>query len=165
MKGFNLSDYILVLRTGEEIYYEEIQLNDDTIVEIRKSPVLDDNEMVSRVITSIKDITGNKHTEHKLIKSEKKVRDLMELLPEMIFETDLKGNVVYANQFALDRLDYTHEDIGSGLNLFNIFAPGERKRSKENFKKRLENKLSGPQEYYIVTQQNEQFPVILISTR
>ncbi|UCH15379.1 MAG: PAS domain S-box protein [Bacteroidales bacterium] len=160
LEGFGLGDYILVLRTGEEIYYDEVKLNENTIVEIRKSPVLDDNEIVSRVITSIKDITGNKHTEHKLIKSEKKVRDLMELLPEMIFETDLKGNVVYVNQFAIDRLDYTHEDI-SELNLFDIFAPGERERSKEYFEKRLANKVSGPKECYIVTQDNERFPVIL----
>jgi PAS domain S-box-containing protein len=161
LDGFNLSDYILVLRTGEEIYYEEIQLNENTIVEIRKSPVLDENEIVSRVITSVKDITDNKHTEHKLIRSEKKFRDLMELLPEMIFETDLKGNSVYANQFALERLDYLYEDLSKGLNIFDIFAEEERKRVRKHFKDRLADKHSGPEEYYILTHSNEKFPVIL----
>lgn len=161
LKGFNLSDYIIVLRTGEEIYYEEVQLNENTIVEIRKSPVLDENEIVSRVITSIKDITDNKQTEHKLIKSERKFRDLMELLPEMIFESDLKGDVVYVNQFALERLDYSYDDILKGLAIFDIFATKERKRAKENFKMRFTNKKSVPEEYYIVTRENVQFPVIL----
>jgi len=161
LEGFNLSDYILVLRTGKEIYDEEVHIDDNTIVEIRKSPVYDENDIVSRVITLIKDITDNKQTEYKLIKSERKFRDLMELLPEMIFETDLKGNVFYANQFALERLDYSYDDIIAGLNMFDIFAAGESERAKEHFKKHLEDEQQGPEEYYIVTRDNEQFPVIL----
>jgi PAS domain S-box-containing protein len=161
LEGFNLSDYILVLRTGEEIYKEEVRIDDNTIVEIRKSPVYDENEIVSRVITLIKDITSNKQTEHKLIKSEMKFRDLMELLPEMIFETDLDGNVFYANQFALDRLNYSYDNIISGLNIFSIFSEGEVERAKENFRKHLDDKERGPEEYYIVTRDKEIFPVIL----
>jgi PAS domain S-box-containing protein len=161
LEGFKLSDYILVLRTGEEIYDEEVRIDENTIVEIRKSPVYDENDIVSRVITLIKDITDNKQTEHKLIKSEKKFRDLMELLPEMIFETDLNGNVIYANQFALERLDFSHDDIISGLNMFDIFTKQEAARAKENFNKHLDNKKHGPEEYYIVTRDKEIFPVIL----
>ncbi len=161
LDGFKVSDYILVLRTGEEIYYEEVRLNDETIVEIRKSPVLDENEVVARVITSIKDITDNKQTEHNLIRSEKKFRDLMELLPEMIFETDLNGDAVYANQFALERLDYSYDDINKGLNIINIFAAEEKNRAKKYFKDRLADLQSGPEEYYIVTRDNIRFPVIL----
>ena len=161
LEGFNLSDYILVLRTGEEIYDKEVRVDENTIVEIRKSPVYDENDIVSRVITLVKDITDNKQTEHKLIKSEKQFRDLMELLPEMIFETDLNGNVFYANQFALDRLDYSYDDINSGLNIFSIFTERESARAKENFKKHLDIKERGPEEYYIATRDKEIFPVIL----
>ncbi len=161
LEGFSLSDYILVLRTGKEIYDKEVRIDDNTIVEIRKSPVHDENDIVSRVITLIKDITDNKQTEHKLIKSEKKFRDLMELLPEMIFETDLDGSVFYANQFALGRLDYSYDDIISGLNIFSIFPEGESERARENFKKHLDDKERGPEEYYIVTRDKETFPVIL----
>lgn len=44
-----------------------------------------------------------------------------DMLPMMVFELDLKGRVVYANQKGLDHFGYDHEDLGRGVMIEEIF--------------------------------------------
>ena len=53
------------------------------------------------------DVTAQAKAEEALRESEEKYRELAELLPEVIFETDLEGNIAYANKVAFDSFGYT----------------------------------------------------------
>lgn len=159
--GFHVSDYFKVLKTGKEIYESETKINDELFIEVCKSPVPDEEGNITRVITSVKEITVLKQAERKLNASEKKYRELIEFLPEMICETDINGYVNFANQFALKRLGYTEQDILNGFNIFQIFAPEEKERAIVNFKRRYESGEEGSGEYVIQTQKKEKFPAII----
>ncbi|MBN1949686.1 MAG: response regulator [Bacteroidales bacterium] len=52
--------------------------------------------------------------------SEKRYRDLSELLPQSIFETDKLGNLIYVNKAWYLAFGYTKEDLKEGLNLIEI---------------------------------------------
>ena len=51
---------------------------------------------------------------------EMRLADLIELVPEIIFETDPRGNLFFANQTAFDTFGYTQDDI----KLSNSFGVG-----------------------------------------
>jgi len=51
---------------------------------------------------------------------EKRYRDLAELLPQSIFETDRLGNLVYVNKAWYKAFGYLEEDMEEGLNLIEI---------------------------------------------
>ena len=44
-----------------------------------------------------------------------------ELLPEMVYEVDSAGRILYANKHGLDFFGYTRDDIRTGLNIAQIF--------------------------------------------
>ena len=55
-----------------------------------------------------------------LEESRQRFYDLAELLPETVFETDVYGNLTYANKHALETFGYTAEDIEQGLHVRDI---------------------------------------------
>jgi PAS domain S-box-containing protein len=50
-----------------------------------------------------------------LMESETRFREMAELLPDMIFETDAELNLIYANRATLETLDYTKEELDRGI--------------------------------------------------
>jgi PAS domain S-box-containing protein len=108
-----------------------------------------------------RDITERKQAEGMLAKSEKRFRQLSELLPEMVFETDSLGNLTFANQYGIKSLGYSLEDLQSGLNIFALVAPEDR----ESIKKRLAEILSGlepaSREYQVMRKDGGKFPILM----
>ncbi|MBN2524094.1 MAG: response regulator [Bacteroidales bacterium] len=52
--------------------------------------------------------------------SEKRYRDLTDLLPQSIFETDKLGNLIYVNKAWYNAFGYSQNDLEEGLNLIEI---------------------------------------------
>jgi PAS domain S-box-containing protein len=44
-----------------------------------------------------------------------------EMLPEMIYEADLSGNIIYGNQRGLDFFGYSKKDLARGINISELF--------------------------------------------
>jgi len=49
------------------------------------------------------------------LESEAKFKELVNLLPEMVFEIDKNAHIVFANARALELTGYSEEDLGKGL--------------------------------------------------
>lgn len=52
--------------------------------------------------------------------SEKRFKELAELLPQTVYEMDIDGNLVFVNKKAYDHFGYTLEDFNRGANAFAI---------------------------------------------
>jgi PAS domain S-box-containing protein len=74
-----------------------------------------------------------------LRESEKKHRDLAELLPEAAFEADLDGRLTFVNQRAFEMFGYGPADLAQGVNVFDLAIPEDRPLGWQN----LERLLSG----------------------
>lgn len=83
------------------------------------------------------DIQERKNAEEALAKSERKYREMTELLPQAVCEIDLDGRLVFLNQAGFELFGYDAKDIEKGL-----FAH-ELLKEKEYLKTNLERIFNG----------------------
>jgi PAS domain S-box-containing protein len=110
------------------------------------------------------DITESKTAEYDLRESEKRFRELAELMPETIYEMDLKGTLTFVNRKAFEHFGYTQEDIDGGLNAFDIVAPEDRERAIENIRRIMKGESIGLNEYMAIRKDGSTFPIMIHST-
>jgi diguanylate cyclase (GGDEF)-like protein/PAS domain S-box-containing protein len=110
----------------------------------------------------IRDITDRKQYIDALIDSERKLRDLVEYLPEIVFELDSDGIILYTNKRATEILGYAREEL-MGTNAFNIVVPEHREHALRGFGKTLGgNRYSG--EGFTFQGKNRRIPIHLYTT-
>jgi len=109
-----------------------------------------------------RDVTERKRAEKKLCESEKKYKELVELLPEMVFELDTAGRVIFANQAAFRIFGYSERDLG--VSAIQMFVPQDRERAKKNIMGVLSGEKLGVTEYTALRKDGSTFPVIIHST-
>jgi len=71
--------------------------------------------------------------EEAMKESERRYRELAELLPQTVFEIDTLGKIIFANSFGLATFGYTPDDLKKGLHVLRVVASEERKRIRESF--------------------------------
>jgi PAS domain S-box-containing protein len=116
---------------------------------------------VTGFVISSRDITERMRAEEALKKSEHRFRDLAELLPEAVYETDDRLNFTYGNHKAFELFGYSPEDLKAGLNAFSMIAPEDRPRVMENFSRRLQGEELGLLEYKGMRKDGSLFPILL----
>ena len=102
--------------------------------------------------------------EKRLKESEAKFRDLTELLPQTVFETDERGNFTFANRAGFDCFGYTQDDFEGGLTVLQMIAPEDRDRAKENMCRVMKGEELGGIEYTVQRKDGSTFPVIIYAT-
>jgi PAS domain S-box-containing protein len=96
--------------------------------------------------------------------TEEKFRNMADLLPEVIFECDLAGNLTYVNNIAFEKYGYSEEDYNRGLTALQIIAPDDRERAGENIKKVLRGEKSRGHEYKALRKNGSEFSVVAYSS-
>jgi len=117
------------------------------------------------LLSTFLDLTQQKQIQDELLLSQKKYAELIEMLPELICETDLNGKIKFANQYAKDKLGYTNDDIKNGINIFQIFHPTDVHRVKANFKRLLDEEVKTPREYKAITKLGNEFDSMVYTSR
>ena len=107
------------------------------------------------------DITEQKQAEEALRQSERRYRELADLLPQVACETDARGNLTFVNRNAFDAFGYTPEDLGKGLNIFQMLAPEELEKARERFSRVLLGAETEGFEYTALRRDGSTFPVII----
>lgn len=107
------------------------------------------------------DFTNEKKAKEALRNSEERFRNMAELLPEAIVETNKDLQITYANNQAFKMMGYTKNDFSKGINGFESFLPEEHKRVKENLERRIKGESLGLIEYQAVKKNGTSFPVLL----
>jgi PAS domain S-box-containing protein len=145
------------------VYETVLKRKDGSYVDVELNAGLITFEGKSADLVLIRDISERKIAENAIIESEKKYRDLTELLPQSIYELDDQANVIFANCFALEKFGYTQQDLDKGLNVFKLFRPEDKKRAEENFKKALFEGKTG-NEHLMLTKDGHTFEAVIYST-
>ncbi|MBU1564889.1 MAG: response regulator [Proteobacteria bacterium] len=97
-----------------------------------------------------------------LQESERRFHDLVDLLPEMVLETDLKGQIEYYNKAAKERLKIPLAPTIPAT--FSQFITNEDKeRAIQHFHASLLHDSTGLQEFIATDPENRTFPILLRS--
>lgn len=94
----------------------------------------------------------------KLKESENRFEDLVNLLPEMVWETDLDGKITYINKVGYKTFGVTQADKKV---FYNLLTEKSRSKAKQKFKETVQGQEPGLQEYYAYALDGRRFPLLL----
>jgi PAS domain S-box-containing protein len=97
----------------------------------------------------------------KLAESERRFRELAELLPQIVFEIDDKGNLTFLNHVGFSSTGYGEDDLRRGLSAFQMFVPREHDRAKQKIGKLLGGEKVSSDEYTVLRKDGSTFPAIV----
>jgi PAS domain S-box-containing protein len=99
-----------------------------------------------------------------LMESERKYKELTDLLPQTIFEIDSEGRIVFANQIGFSTFGYSYEDFKKGLNAFQMFIPEEKTKILENMQRILRGERIGGVDLTALKKDGTTFPVLVFAS-
>ncbi|MCX7023183.1 MAG: PAS domain S-box protein [Spirochaetes bacterium] len=122
---------------------------------------MDDKLFTIAVLT---DITERKRADEAARETEGKYRDLVDLLPTGVFETDLNGRAVYVNDqmYRLFGYDWMNDPLPSSI--FDTIAPECREQAGENMRRIAGGESIGPREYTCLRKDGTRFDVQIHSS-
>ncbi|MCU0561300.1 MAG: PAS domain S-box protein [Desulfobacterales bacterium] len=113
----------------------------------------------------LRNITDRIQAEESLRETEKKYRELADSLPQVIFEVDLEGNLIYLNRNAYALFGYSREEVHAGLTVLDAFAPEERVRVAHDIVHNLQGDNAPRREYLARKKDGSTFPVAIHANR
>ncbi|MCP4609293.1 MAG: PAS domain S-box protein, partial [Planctomycetes bacterium] len=152
---------------GEDVphMYESVLQHKDgsrVEVEINVGQIPYDGGIANLII--VRDITERKKVEIELKESERKYRDLAEMLPQTVFEVNEDGIATYVNRHGLVTFGYTRKDLGKGINVLDLFAPEDRQKIDRRMKGRWHGKTSKNNEYVAITKDGSTMPIMVYTS-
>jgi len=161
----NLKRAVKKSLTKGESYYEDwyvsITANKKTFVRILFKSIQAEKNKNIYGIGLVEDITERKIAEQNQKISEEKFKSIATLLPEVVFETDIQGNITFVNLKAFEIFEYEPDDIHRGLNVFQMLAPEEIVRAKRDLSQINENFKAIGEKYMAITKSGKKFPVLI----
>ncbi len=112
----------------------------------------------------INDITVRIETELALAESEKKFREMSNLLPQIIFEADLEGKLTYVNKKAYETFGFSEKDLQYGINILSTIVEADRARAIENVKLTLSGQNILGNQYTALRKDGTPFPIQIYSS-
>jgi len=98
-------------------------------------------------------------TEEALRASEARFRQMADLLPDMIYEADLKQRLTYVNKAAFDTMGYTREDIARPLRIADLVTPDQVELVQRRFREMDQGAEAVPTQYYLRRADGSLLPV------
>jgi len=147
-------EYVHVFKTGKEVLRNDITIlaDKEIIIEVKKTPVFD-NGKVTRVITTITDITGRKQAEEKLKQKNIELNTFINNIPDMAWLKDADSNFIAVNKAFGDAVDMdTNYLINHTCEV--CFGKEAAKKFKEDDQKVMKNKKQTIIEESIIDSKN-----------
>ena len=96
--------------------------------------------------------------------SEEKYREMVNLLPQPVYEADLQGNVVFINPVGYKVFGVEPEDIVGKMNILDSITPEDIDRAKNNLQNIFQGEATGPNEYQMQRIDGSIFPALVYSS-
>ncbi|BDQ38797.1 hypothetical protein SYK_31570 [Pseudodesulfovibrio nedwellii] len=94
-----------------------------------------------------------------------KYRNIVEGLPQFVFELDTAGNLRYTNEYALKSYGYSPKDVIDGLHLADIIHPDSVSQAQNSVASILKGEIIQGEEYIALRKDKSTFPIKVYSQR
>ncbi len=128
-------------------------------------PIIDPTWAITHFISIKQDISVSKQEHDALTESERRFQELADLLPQTVFEIDIKGWITYTNRIGFETFGYSQEDLHNGVHSLVLFASEERERVSQNMERRVKNIAFDDHEYIGQRKDGTFFPMLVYTTR
>ncbi len=112
----------------------------------------------------VRDITERKKAEQALQESQLNFKELVDLLPQNVFEVELNGILKFGNRAGFEMFGYSPEDLKNNLTVFDMIVPEDRDKAIQNFQTILSGKHNTSNEYMAIKKNGEKFPVMIFTS-
>ncbi len=106
-----------------------------------------------------------KDLKENLRRSQEKMWQLTDLLPNSVFETDIAGKVVFANAAGLEVFGRNADDLNAGFSAYDVIAPEEHERLKVAVRHILLGEKRPPTPYVGMKKDGTRIPVVIQASR
>lgn len=128
------------------------------------NPVVDHAGKVVATTIFSRNITERKKIEVDLAASEKRFRQMADLLPGAVVEMDAEMNILYVNHHGLESFGYSQDDIDAGISGINLVHTDDREKAFKRFSAYFDGQYLPPTEYRIIKKNGEIFWVLFNAT-
>ena len=97
----------------------------------------------------------------RLGESERRFRELSDLLPQIVFEIDKNGSVQYMNRAGFAATGLREEEFSRGLNAFHFLAPAEHERATRGIRRVMTGEMVGEREFTVLRRDGTSFPALV----
>ncbi|WP_287587719.1 PAS domain S-box protein, partial [Candidatus Borrarchaeum sp.] len=152
---------------GEQIpnrYEIELYTKDGRKIPVEINASLIEYEGKPADLAIVRDISDRRKVDTSLRESEKKFRELSDLLPETVYETDIEGTLTFVNRIGFKTTGYSQEDLDKGLNAFQLVVPEDHEKLKENITRLIKGEEIGINEYTARRKDGSKYPVAIHSS-
>jgi len=113
-----------------------------------------------QILAVYNDLTEVKQKEEEIKKDKDRFKKFIEMMPEMVCEADLEGNIVLANIQAFKQFQLTQKDLDEGVTLDKLFMPSDLRKAQIHLRKKIKGLDIPPQEYRVRRKDNSSFTVL-----
>jgi two-component system, cell cycle sensor histidine kinase and response regulator CckA len=125
----------------------------ESIVHERTAELTDVNRML------LTEIEERKVAQEALKNSEEKYRELADSMPQIVFETDEKGNLTFVNRNTFNFTGYDETDFNMRINALQLVVTEDKDRVAENIRKMLKNNISMSDDFTALRKDGSTFPI------
>jgi len=126
-----------------------------------KVPIKSESGEVIGLVGITRDITERHLATLEIEESERKYRELTNLLPGVVFETDKGGNITFLNQQGMEIFNISSDQLEKGIVIYRLFKESEYEKAKKNFNKVRKTEIPISFESSIKTADGKQFPALV----
>ncbi|MHB2155544.1 PAS domain S-box protein [Calditrichota bacterium GD2] len=157
-----------LLKFSEKQHTHETRLRkiDGTVIWVRDTAkVYRDPESGGLFIEGVlEDITEQKKAQDRLIESERRFKEMANLLPQCVFESNTSLRLTYVNSFATRLTGYSQLEMLQGMKILEWFPQGQQQKALEFFEAVLNFKTPPSNEFLALRKDGQLFPVLIFAT-
>lgn len=112
---------------------------------------------VTRIVAQVR------RAEKALRQSEERYRQMARLLPQVVYEIDSHGAIVFMNEAGLKAFGFPASQLDEGVDFMSIFAPSERLHAQASLTRALKGEKLNGEEYTAQRSDGSSFPITLYS--
>ncbi len=152
-------------RVPFELEYRIIHAN-GTVIWVKENgkPIFNPDGTVSFLDGIIVDITRRKEAELAAKESDLKYKELMDFLPQPVFELDMMGNLVYGNKAGFEFFGLPPADPEQKISVLDCFVEEDKPRIIENIRKSQRGILTESYEYTAIKSDGTLCPVMVFGS-